>query len=211
MADEATKRREPLVEDQSGHRPGHPELGRESVASAQAARPNWLNTSTTTVRQLIERGELDGYWWRTGMTYRWHAYVDDVERFVAEHGRFPHARSRSRRSDLVPRSAGGRRSDEEGLLRQILAELRDQRSLSNQVHLTTERQSARLLVLEDAVRRLGAANSTLTEAVAAQEDAARYLRKADEARSRALRLVTSAGEQSASVVSAMGVPDFPLA
>ena len=183
-----TRRREPLPEDaETGTRPGHPVVGREVLTCTEAAGADWLRTTTQTVRTLIEHGELDGYWQRTGAVYQFRVYRDAAEQFLALFGPFPAARRR--------RAAGRRPAST------IAAH--------SQHHDDITRLNLQVMGLQETVRCQSTVIQKLRAAMTEQEIAADHLRHADSARSRAAKLVGEANDEYQRLVSLAGIPDDP--
>src|ERR1700738_655074 len=157
----ATRRREPLPADTTtGTRPGHPQAGRGTLTCAEAAGADWLKTSTQTVRTLIEQGDLDGYWQRTGAVYRFWVYRDAAEQFLASFGPFPDARRRR---------AAGRR----GSASTVAASGHSEGA--NEI----TRLNLQVMGLQETVRCQSAVMQKLRAAMIEQEIAADHLRHAD--------------------------------
>ncbi|MDO3268023.1 hypothetical protein [Mycobacteroides abscessus] len=182
----STRRRAPLPEDASGSRPGHPLPGRDVLSCADAAAVDWLNTSTQTVRTLVQDDELDGYWQRVGQVYHFWVYRDAAEAFIDEHGPFPQARHRSRRrprTDAAIDAAHGPSASHDPGWQMRVMELREVVRCQNEV-----------------ITKLHAA-------AAEQEIAADYRRRAESADAKAAQLLREANETYQRLVSIQGIPN----
>lgn len=186
--------RKPLAEDASGVRPGHPKTEWDRMECAEAARETWLHTTSQTVRALIERGDLDGYWKRApgGRKYNFWTYRQAVEQFITSFGRFPEARRHlaDRRRTLSGTKQRGQRQ-------------RDATEAS--------RLQLRILGLQETVRCQSAVIEKLRLAMTAQETVAAHLRQAESAGARAAKLLGEANEEYHRLVSLEGIPDNPSA
>lgn len=206
--DRVTRRQAPEV-DTRGYRPGHPRSDASVSAAVAAAK---LNTSNTTVRALVDSGEIDGYWRLAGSRFRYFVYEGALDAFVGQHGSFPGARSRRRGTRPSPgdsslRSEAGRASEHAD----ILARLDRQSALIERSLATVGASQARLLALEDAVQRLARSNAHLKRALSEQAEASRLSDAASSARHRALSAILAASEEEGEIASALGLPDFPPA
>jgi hypothetical protein len=182
----STRRSTPLAEDSLGLRPHHPVPGVDKVPCADAATQ--LGTTSQTVRSLIERGDLDGYWQRVGQIYLFWAYRPAIEDFVASFGQFPEAQ----------KTLGARR--------------RSRRSLGNDRRgpasaPDTSKLQLRILGLQETVRCQSVVIEKLQQAMSQQEAVSNFLRQAGDAASRAGELVREANEEYRRLVSLEGVPD----
>jgi hypothetical protein len=198
--------------DASGERPGHPVVGRPVLPAGEAARQ--LVTSTTQIRVMIEDDRLEGYWRRRGKYDYFFVYEDSLRDWLTAHGTYGATRQAKPHTPRKSRS-GGASAVVEQQLSELLAnqdaiatKLDEQNEALSQAHAQVAEQAARLLSLEEAVRRLTAANGRLRAAVKHEEDAASHLRAADESRSLALQEVATAEGEVEEVAAGLGVPDF---
>lgn len=183
------RRRERLEEDPSGVRPGHPKAGWDRMPCAEAAADDWLHTSAQTVRALIERGDLDGYWQRSGRIYNFWTYRQALEQFITSYGRYPEAQRHlaDRRRTKSAANKRGRQADP----------------------VETSRLQLRILGLQETVRCQSAVIEKLQLAMTAQDAVADHLRKAEGAGARAAELLREANEEYQRLISLEGIPDDP--
>jgi hypothetical protein len=177
-----------LPEDEHGRRPGHPMPGRQTLLLAEAAGPDWLNTSTTTIRTLlVDDLELDGYWTREGRRYRYLVYRDSVEKFLTNHGPFPAAKHRRRPAATNPSP-----------IPHTYAE-----------HADPSQHQLRVLQLEELVRCQSSVIAKL-QAAAEHHDAATEHRRAAEAEdAKSTRLIREAVDEYARLAALEGIPNDP--
>ena len=184
----STRRSLSLPEDSLGLRPNHPVPGAEKLSSADAARR--LHTTGQTIRSLIERDDLHGYWQRVGKVYRFWAYRHAVEQFLASFGQFPDAQKKLtalRRPSQRPRG--------------------DHRGQSSDPD--TSKLQLRVLGLQETVRCQSAVIAKLQQAMHAQDAVADFLRQAETASSRVTKLVREANDEYSRLVALEGMPDDP--